>query len=75
MVSLPNLIKGRKIVPELIQDGLTVADLVMQARLFLEVPERSRQVRKELQGIGEILGPPGVMARVATIVRGEAALS
>ena len=72
MVSLPNLIKGRKIVPELLQDGLTVDDLVMQVRLFLELPERSRQMRKELQGIGEILGPPGVMERVATIVRGEA---
>lgn len=72
MVSLPNLIKGRKIVPELLQDGLTVDDLVMQVRLFLELPERSRQMRKELQGIGEILGPSGVMERVATIVRGEA---
>ena len=73
MVALPNLIKGQKIVPELIQDRLTVADLVMHIRLFLEIPERSRKVRKELQGIGEILGPPGVMERVATIVRGEAA--
>lgn len=72
MVALPNLIKGQKIVPELVQDGLTVNDLVLQARLFLEIPERAAQVRKELLGIGEILGPPGVMERVATIVRGEA---
>ncbi|NLC53209.1 MAG: lipid-A-disaccharide synthase [Firmicutes bacterium] len=73
MVALPNLIKGRKIIPELIQDGLTVAELVVQARRFLEIPEYSTQVRKELQGIGEMLGPPGVMERVAMIVRGEAA--
>ncbi|NLM37556.1 MAG: lipid-A-disaccharide synthase [Firmicutes bacterium] len=72
MVALPNLIKGRKIVPELVQDGLTVADLVRQARLFLETPEQAAHVREELQGIGQILGPPGVMERVAAIVRGEA---
>ena len=73
MVALPNLIKGRPIIPELIQDQLTVPHLVAEISDFLDQPERGAKIRAELRGIGEILGPPGVMERVATIVRGEAA--
>ncbi|HHT49844.1 MAG TPA: lipid-A-disaccharide synthase [Firmicutes bacterium] len=73
MVSLPNFIKGRIVVPELLQDELTPTRLAAEIRSFLTKPERMKTVRQELHGIGEILGPPGVMARVATIVREEAA--
>ncbi|NLY90358.1 MAG: lipid-A-disaccharide synthase [Firmicutes bacterium] len=72
MVSLPNFIKGRVVVPELIQDELTPARLASEIRSFLAEPERGAAIRQELQGIREILGPPGVMDRIATIVRGEA---
>jgi len=72
MVAMPNLIKGRAVLPELVQEELTPASLAAEIRSFLAEPEREAAIRQELAGIREILGPPGVMARVATIVRGEA---
>ena len=73
MVALPNLIKGQLLVPELIQDQLTPAHLGVEIRKFLEQPERGAAIRAQLRGIGEMLGPPGVMERVAKVVHGEAA--
>jgi len=72
MVSLPNFIKGRIVVPELLQDELNPARLAAEIRSFLEEPERGAAMRKELQEIAESLGPPGVMPRVAAIIREEA---
>jgi len=73
MVALPNLIQGRRVVPELIQDELTAENLASQFRSFLGQKELVEEVREELLGINELLGPPGIMERVAKIVMAEAA--
>ncbi len=73
IVALPNLVKGRGVVPELIQDDLTVEALASKFRDLLEKKEFTKEISRELLQIPELLGPPGVMERVATIVVGEAA--
>ncbi len=73
MVALPNLVKGRQVVPELIQDDLTVEALASKFRELLEKKDYVEEIRKDLLQIPEVLGPSGVMERVATIVVGEAA--
>ncbi len=72
MVALPNLIKRRRVIPELIQHDLTPENLVAQFRLLLETEGLRAEIRKELSELSALLGPPGVMERVATIVVGEA---
>ena len=72
MVALPNLIKRRRVVPELIQHELTTENLVAQFRLLLETEGLRAEMRNELKELPSLLGPPGIMERVATIVLGEA---
>jgi len=61
---MPNILAGRKIVPELIQSQVTSANLVRAAERVLSEPQRSRTVA----ALGELrarLGTPGAAARVA----------
>lgn len=71
MVALPNLLKGRRVVPELVQHELTIENLVAQLRLLLETEGLRAELRKDLLELPSLLGPPGVMDRAATIVVGE----
>lgn len=68
-----NLIAGRTIVPELIQDAFT-ADNVRDAALrYLRDPELASRARQDLAGVVQALGGPGASARAAAAVRDVAA--
>lgn len=63
--SLVNLIAGRQIVPELLQDEVTDKRLAKElARLLYSYPARSKQ-RNELRDIQQKLGREGASARAA----------
>jgi lipid-A-disaccharide synthase len=67
-VSLVNLIAGREIVPELLQDQLTVDGLVSALRPLLDAGSPSR--RAQLDGLATVrshLGTPGAASRVAAL--------
>lgn len=67
-VGLPNLVAGRRIVPEFLQDEL-VADDVAAALIDLldeASPVRSAQL-DDLERVREVLGGPGASARVAAM--------
>jgi lipid-A-disaccharide synthase len=64
-IALANIVAGRKVVQELIQNDLTVERLVAEAGALLTDPARAAQVRADLSVIRERLGGPGASARVA----------
>ena len=72
-VGLPNIVIGRRVLPELIQDEAT-SDNVSQAAISLVVNEAVRmQARKDLEEVKVKLGEPGAVRRVAGIVLDVAA--
>jgi len=67
-VGLPNLVMGRRIVPEFLQDDLEptrVADVLLEL-LENGSAERARQI-DDLQRVRELLGGPGASRRVAEL--------
>jgi lipid-A-disaccharide synthase len=68
-IGLVNIVAGRTIVPELIQDEVkpeTIAELIAQ---YLTDPARHRQVEDDLRRVRTLLGEGGASRRAATVVR------
>jgi lipid-A-disaccharide synthase len=64
-VALPNLIAGRRVVPELIQKDCTPERIAVALGCFLDEPEIVREVREGLLEVRSRLGGPGVFERAA----------
>jgi lipid-A-disaccharide synthase len=64
-VALPNLVAGRRVVPELIQKDCTPERIAATLRGYLDDPERVHQVREGLRDVRSRLGGPGVFDRAA----------
>jgi lipid-A-disaccharide synthase len=64
-IGLPNLIAGRAISPELIQDAANPQSLADTAIGLLKNPRRLEQQRQELAAIRALLGQPGAAERAA----------
>lgn len=62
--SLVNLIAGREVIPELLQDEVTPETLATHLRLLLEDGHR-QQILRGLAEVTEKLGPPGCAERAA----------
>ena len=63
-IGMPNILAGRKVVPELIQGAVTAANLARAAEAMLAEPQRVATVA----ALGELrrqLGSPGAAGRVA----------
>jgi lipid-A-disaccharide synthase len=71
--ALPNLIAGRRIVPELIQREMRPEVVAEHLVAYLESPDRAAAVREELAGVREKLGEPGAFDRAAEAVLAEIA--
>ena len=66
-IGLPNIVAGRLIEPELLQDDCTPEKIAGTALELLE-PERFAQLQRDLQEVKEKLGEPGAVKRVAELV-------
>lgn len=66
-IGLPNIVAGRHILPELLQEDFTPAKVAAEALALLE-PERNKQMREDLKYVKERLGQPGAVGRVAELV-------
>ena len=66
-IGLPNIVAGRQIEPELLQDDCTPENISSTALELLE-PERFAQLQRDLQEVKEKLGEPGAVKRVAELV-------
>ena len=68
MYAMANLVAGKRVVPELIQEHLTPERVAAETIRFLTDPELSRRTRDELRQVRERLGGPGASARTAQAV-------
>ena len=66
-IGLPNIVAGRQIEPELLQDDCT-PDKIASTALELLKPERFAQLQRDLLEVKEKLGEPGAVKRVAELV-------
>ena len=65
---LPNIIAGREIVPELLQDEVTTNQVTATAIDLLENPEQCQKQRQELKQVSKSLGLIGARKRVADLI-------
>src|SRR5260370_484680 len=67
--SMVNLIAGRAVVPELIQDDFTPQRVAAEAEKLLSPSEEGKQrveeMRRGLEEVRQLLGPPGAVERAA----------
>ena len=66
-IGLPNIVAGRLIEPELLQDDCT-PEKIAAATLELLERERYAQLQRDLREVKEKLGEPGAVKRVAELV-------
>jgi len=66
-VGMPNLIAGRRVVPELIQEDCQGPRIARALREILTDPARAEAMRTDLQAVRARLGEPGAIGRAARI--------
>ena len=66
--AMANLVAGRRVVPELIQDGFTPEAVATEALRVLTDPAHAAQVRADLREVRARLGGPGASRRAAEAV-------
>jgi lipid-A-disaccharide synthase len=69
-IAMVNLIAGRRVVPELIQDQFTSAALEKEVRKLLESPKACDEMKAGLAEVRTKLGPGGAIERAADIFAG-----
>jgi lipid-A-disaccharide synthase len=67
-VAMVNLIAGRRIVPELIQDDCTPENIAAETLSLLTNHERAEEARRGLAEVCAKLGGPGASGRAADVV-------
>ena len=68
MYAMANLVAGKRVVPELIQEHFTAERVATETIRFLTDADLSRRTRDELRQVRERLGEPGASARAAEAV-------
>jgi len=66
--AMANLVAGKRVVPELIQDDFTAERVAQEAVRFLTDQALYARTRDELRGVREKLGEPGASGRAAEAV-------
>lgn len=64
-ISLPNLLAGRRLVPELLQDRCQADWVAAELGRLLEHQEEAQRMREGLRQLATALGPPGAVQRAA----------
>ncbi len=68
MIALPNIVAGKKIVPEFIQSDATPENISHAALALLNDAELHTQTKSELAAVRASLGTPGASEKVAEVV-------
>jgi lipid-A-disaccharide synthase len=72
-IGLVNIVAGKPIVPELIQNNASPEKIAAQMEKLLSDPKESSRIQKELSKIHNWLGDPGASRRAAKIISKELA--
>lgn len=67
-LGLVNILAGRRIVPEFIQDDIRPGILAREAEALLKNADLYEKMRRDFRGLKEKLGAPGASARAASAV-------
>ncbi|TSA11167.1 MAG: lipid-A-disaccharide synthase [Deltaproteobacteria bacterium] len=67
-IGLVNLVAGRRIVPELVQEEVNGRRIAEEVHKIIADEKYSRTMKNELEGVKNRLGGPGASARTAEIV-------
>lgn len=65
-IAMPNILAGREVVPELIQNRVTARNLIRAAENLMVEPLRT-ETRSALLALRGKLGEPGAAERVAAV--------
>jgi len=68
LFAMVNVLAGKEIVPELIQNAFTPERVVRETEGLLTSAEARETMRRELAAVREKLGPPGAIERAADII-------
>jgi lipid-A-disaccharide synthase len=68
-IGLVNIVAGKRIVPELVQQESTPENMADALTTLLSDPIHLQQIRTELIGMRARLGDSGASARAASVVR------
>ena len=74
-IGLANIVAGKRVVPEFIQQRARAEEIAKVACHWLSNPGLMRETRKELKRVKEKLGTPGAAKRAAKIILEEAIAS
>jgi len=67
-IAMVNLLAGKLVVPELIQEAFTPQEVAREVEHLLASPDARATMRSELAEVGRRLGPPGAIDRAADII-------
>ncbi|MFC1742989.1 lipid-A-disaccharide synthase [Candidatus Riflebacteria bacterium] len=67
-IGLPNILAGRKIVPEYIQGEFNSSNIYIEAKKILTDKRHAQEMQKELLKIKETLGEVGASAKIASSI-------
>lgn len=67
-VSLPNIIMGKRIIPELLQSAVNADNVEDEVMRIMRGSEAGGKIREELKRLREKLGSPGAVNRVAQLI-------
>ncbi|NIM03362.1 lipid-A-disaccharide synthase [bacterium] len=74
-IGLANIVAGKRVVPEFIQQKARAEEIAKVACHWLSNPGLMRETRKELKRVKQKLGTPGASKRAAKIILEEATAS
>ncbi len=67
-IAMPNILAGKAVVPELIQEACTPENLAAETERLLRSPEDRKSMQRELREVARRLGPPGAIERAAALI-------
>jgi lipid-A-disaccharide synthase len=67
-LAMPNLIAGRAVIPELVQDEATGRAIADRVQALLDAPAERLSMRRQLGEVGAALGTPGASRRAADAI-------
>lgn len=67
-VGLPNIVAGREVIPELLQDEVTPSGIAREVNRLIDDSAYYEQMKKDLQAVKDQLGGHGAVKRVAQLI-------